>query len=249
MRPVIAIEVAFHSEIQPLARAVASALSQRVPGFEIRILILDSSRNGCAEQLLRGLKDNRRSCVIRSDARVAFVARNRLLRNAERRWPNLAWHVRLDADDCFTSKKSLRAVFEEVKPSHRIILGGNRQIGPEAKKYGLNIPTSILLKRGSVLARLSGMAQGNLKDELPSCNLILRAGFGWKYPSRKSAEDHWLLARLLLQLKPQQIHICQLELVDYSVGGGVTQVNKTKGVYLTHRKALLEAAIGWNRRG
>ena len=91
------------------------------------------------------------------------------------------------------------------------------------------------------------MAAGVLKDELPSCNLILRAGLGWRYPARKSAEDHWLLASILLKTRPAYILVSQVELVDYRVGGALTLANKREGLYLAQRRALLEEAVAWHR--
>jgi len=91
------------------------------------------------------------------------------------------------------------------------------------------------------------MAAGVLKAELPSCNLILRAGLRWRYPAKKSAEDHWLLVSLLLKMPKSHILVRQVEMVDYRVGGAVTLANRRQGLYLAQRIALLEEATAWHR--
>jgi hypothetical protein len=71
------------------------------------------------------------------------------------------------------------------------------------------------------------------------------AGFKWKYPARKSAEDHWLVAYILLSSRPEWIGIRRMELVNYRLGGALTSANKKGAYYLSQRQALLEAAVGW----
>jgi hypothetical protein len=187
--------------------------------------------------------------VVKGSSKSAYAARNRLICHAERKYPTLRWHVRLDADDRFTSCHSLAVVIRSAKPRHRIILAGNRQLGPDDALIGLNLPSSRLLGRSGLISRLQGMASGSFKDELPSCNLIMRAGCGWRYPAKPSAEDHWLLASLLLRMPRAQVHLCQETLIDYRVGGSLTSANKKLGLYLAQRAKLLEAASGWHRDG
>jgi len=249
MIPVIAIEIAFHDSTQALAGAIKSALEQKVSGYFVGIVVLDSSPNWCASEILRdsGLSSDVK--VFRSNAKNAYTARNRLLRYAEKCWPRLAWHVRLDADDRLTCRNSISKSLKLVKPTHRIILAGNRQIGNGGRVLGRNIPTRLLINRGRLMERLMGMAQGDFKAELPSCNLILRAGFKWRYPRRRSAEDHWLVAMLLLKSRPEWVYVRSVEMVDYFVGGLVTKQNKKNEMYLSQRVKLLEAAAGWQRCG
>jgi hypothetical protein len=247
--PVIAIGVAFHSSSQPLRESVESAVVQSVPGHDVRVIVLDSSSGTHARRLLRKCTFGRKVEVVKGASRSAYAARNRLIRHAERKYPTLRWHVRLDADDRFTSCSSLAVVIRSAKPRHRIILAGNRQLGQDDAYIGLNLPSNRLLGRRGLISRLQGMASGSFKDELPSCNLIMRAGFGWRYPARPSAEDHWLLASLLLRMPRAQVQLCQETLIDYRVGGSLTSANKKLGLYLAQRAKLLEAASGWHRDG
>ena len=244
---VISIGIAFHRAGEGLVEAVKSALAQSVPGHQLQVLVLDSSPSGAARSLLgrRGLL--RDVSIVRANARTAHSARNRLIAIAEKRWAGLRWHVRLDSDDRFASSSALAEVLYLARPIHRAVLAGNRQLGPHDRLIGKNIPSRRLLNRRHLLDRLAGMAKGVLNDELPSCNLILRAGHGWRYPAKKSAEDHWLLASLLLKMRPAHIHVSQVELVDYRVGGALTLANKREGQYLAQRKALLEEALAWRR--
>lgn len=245
--PVVAIGIAFHSKAQQLAKAVESALAQIVPGYDVQVLVLDSSPSGCARRLLRPQRTRQSVHVVQAMAKTAYAARNRLLRCAEGRWADLEWHVRLDADDRFASASALATALRFAKPAHRVVLAGNRQVGPDGRLIGRNIPTARLFGRRHLMARLAGMAAGVFKAELPSCNLILRAGFGWRYPAKKSAEDHWLLASLLLKVRSECVLVSRTELVVYRVGGSLTLANKQRGFYLSQRKDLLEAAAGWFR--
>ena len=247
--PVIAIGVAFHSSSQPLRESVESAVAQSVPGHDVRVIVLDSSSGAYARRLLRKCKFGTKVHVVKGASRSAYAARNRLIRHAERKFPTLRWHVRLDADDRFASCCSLAGVMRSAKPRHRIILAGNRQLGPGDALVGLNLPSSRLLGRSGLMSRLRGMASAFFKDELPSCNLIMRAGHGWRYPAKPSAEDHWLLASLLVRIPRTHVHICQEILIDYRVGGSLTSANKKMGLYLAQRAKLLEAASGWHRDG
>lgn len=246
-KPVIAIGIAFHSSGQRLVEAVDSALAQEVPGHDVQVLVLDSSPSGVARRLLGLRRAPPRVRIVRANARTAYAARNKLIAVAEARLPGLSWHVRLDADDRFASVSALADALRSARPIHRAVLAGNRQLGPDGRLIGRNIPTRRLLDRGYLLNRLSGMAAGVLRDELPSCNLILRAGLGWRYPAKRSAEDHWLLASLLMKMRPGHIRVSQVELVDYRVGGALTLANRRKGLYLAQRRDLLEAAAGWHR--
>ncbi len=246
-KPRISIGIAFHSPKQPLRRAVLSALAQSVPGHEVCVIILDSSQGFKAHGIMGSLATRPNVHLLRGRARCAYAARNLLIAYAESRIVRLAWHVRLDADDVFSGRNSLEDVFAGVSPRHRIILAGNRQLSEKGEWIGKNLPSIALKRRPCLLKRISLMAAGKFESELPSCNLIMRAGFGWRYPARKSAEDHWLVARLLLQLPSASLLIRQVELVDYHVGGQATAKNQKSGTYCSERRRLLEAAKGWRR--
>ena len=243
--PSVAIGIAFHSRSQPLVNAVKSALEQGVAGHNVYVVVLDSSKSGCAYRLLHRFREEPRMVILKGRARSAYAARNKLLRYAEARWKDLTWHVRLDADDSFVSKVALSSALHSAKPKHRVILAGNRQIAPNGRLVGRNLPTPQMLDRRQLLARIARMADGDFKAELPSCNLILKAGFKWKYPARKSAEDHWLVAHILLSSRPEWVGIRRLELVNYRLGGALTSANKKSAHYSLQRLALLEAAVGW----
>jgi len=245
--PVIAIGIAFHSASQRLSEAVDSALAQKVQGHALQVVVLDSSPSGAARRLLGRRRSLPGVHIVRANARTAYAARNRLIAIAESRWPGLRWHVRLDSDDRFASDSALADALHAARPIHRAVLAGNRQLGADDMLIGRNVPTRRLLSRRCLLGRLAGMAAGVLKAELPSCNLILRAGLGWRYPAKKSAEDHWLLASILLKTRPAYILVSQVELVDYRVGGALTLANKREGLYLAQRRALLGEAVAWHR--
>lgn len=243
----ISIGIAFHSAAQPLRRALRSALAQSAPGYEIVTVILDSSPRCVAREIVGTMATHPNVRFLRGHARSAHEARNRLIEFAESRVARLDWHVRLDADDTFTSRDALARAFVGVNTGHRVILAGNRQISTKGRLVGRNLPTADLRSRPYLLRRIAEMAAGRFKSELPSCNLILRAGYGWRYPPRESAEDHWLLASLLLRLPSVRLAFRMIELIDYHVGGQSTDANLKSGAYLSERRLLLEAAKGWKR--
>ena len=71
--------------------------------------------------------------------------------------------------------------------------------------------------------------QGKSEAELPSCNLWIRTGFKAVYPEVESAEDHWLVAHLLIKhsdvgrLFPDILH------AKYTLSGNTTQRNCASG--------------------
>jgi glycosyltransferase involved in cell wall biosynthesis len=240
--PRIVIGIAYYNTSQPLAVAVDSALKQKVLGYNIVVLVLDSSVNVSASSLLRNKLKVNRLHIVRGRAKSAYAARNRLINYAESKWGDLSWHVRLDPDDCFTSIDSLAKIFSSISPGHLVVLAGNRQISSNNQIIGYNIPSSKLLNKSYLLGRLSRMAKGDFSSELPSCNLILKAGYRWKYPAKKSAEDHWMLVCILLKIKSKLIYITKKYLIDYKLGGSLTSLNLNNGKYIKERVKLLEEA-------
>lgn len=89
--------------------------------------------------------------------------------------------------------------------------------------------------------RLFLMSQGNTKAELPSCNLCIRPDVYIPYPEEYSAEDHWLVIKMLLQFSSKSFRMVpELIYCNYSLDGTTTKTNKNKNKYINSRTRLYE---------
>lgn len=235
MRLFVVVCIGYHGRPAGLLRAVTSALSQ--DGVELRVLVLDSSRHGDASRHLSRWRDDPRVLVRRRACSRAFSSRNALIR-----WANslgsAGWMLRLDADDAFAPGLRISSLLRRVPKSVTAVLGGNRQVSRDGEVVGLNFPSLTFLKPTRLLARLEGMAKGRFVDELPSCNLALRIPTPHRYPRILSAEDHFLVARLLLR-QPGRVRLLTRTLVtDYTLGGQATADNRAEGSYMKARTQI-----------
>ena len=93
-----------------------------------------------------------------------------------------------------------------------------------------------------LLNRLKQMSEGIAKAELPSCNVFMTPNSLQDYPEISSAEDHFLLVRLLLSDK--KIEFAEdILLTIYNLSGNKTADNKQTEKYLNARKQLYEEAM------
>ncbi|MCA8947485.1 MAG: glycosyltransferase, partial [Planctomycetes bacterium] len=127
------------------------------------------------------------------------------------------------------------------------VLGGNRLIADGQLLERVNVATPQLLNSKVVLNRLKEMAEGTADNELPSCNLLLRRGLGHRYPDVRSAEDHWLVARLLLQHSSAGAILQDVLYSDYTLTGKVTSDCLSKQLHSAARRSLFAAASTWSQ--
>jgi hypothetical protein len=107
-------------------------------------------------------------------------------------------------------------------------------------------PASLeLLQADVVLSRLARMARGEPEAELPSCNLVMTTHAGWRYPDQTSAEDHWLVAELLLRHPEKGAIFCEPFYADYTLEGAATLQNHRQARHLAARQSLWRAAHAW----
>lgn len=86
------------------------------------------------------------------------------------------------------------------------------------------------------------MSKGIAEAELPSCNVFMTPNSLQDYPEISSAEDHFLLVRLLLSDK--KIEFAEdILLTIYNLSGNKTADNKQTEKYLNARKQLYEEAM------
>lgn len=244
-RAVVAIGIACHTPEQMLEQAVESSLKQANENLELHIFVLDNSPCGFARDRLNPWQNDLRISIHSGQHRDASSARNQLIVLAETHYPNLDWHVRLDADDTFVGPYAISRALSASDDDTIAILAGNRQINKQGDLVGRNMPTPELKHPPCLIARLRRMAAGDFSAELPSCNLTFRAFRNVRFPDITSAEDHWLVTRLLLMHANQIKIIPDLEMVNYRVEGKTTAENRHSGSHRDSRYALLEAAINW----
>ena len=156
---------------------------------------------------------------------------------------NVSFIGRLDADDEYASEGVLSKIeskFDDIKPD--VLVAGNylRLDGKIIDR--VNIATSKLTNKAYLLSRLKKMSKGIAEAELPSCNVFMTPNSLQDYPEISSAEDHFLLVRLLLSDK--KIEFAEdILLTIYNLSGNKTADNKQTEKYLNARKQLYEEAM------
>jgi hypothetical protein len=235
----VVVAIGYHSYAQDLPSAITSAL--QLNGLSVRVLILDSSPNGDALVRMGPYALDRRITIKRRLCKRAYSSRNNLIRIANT-MTTCTWLIRLDADDTLVPDAKLVTVLKHCSSKYDAVLAGNVQVNSNNRVIGHNYAIPGLLRPAVLLKRLTGMASGRFKDELPSCNLVLRLPCSHFYPAIRSAEDHFLLTKLLLKCS-RRIKIARcLLLTRYKVGGTTTVSNLQTNSYIKSRQKILEWA-------
>ncbi|WP_236689785.1 hypothetical protein [Photobacterium kishitanii] len=154
----------------------------------------------------------------------------------------------MDADDELFSTDSLEALWKSAKKTNSKAAIGSNKLRKNGKILSEdNIADSNELKHHFELTKLiEKFASGRQKRELPSCNLILRTNLGIRYPNIRSAEDHWLVTKLLM-LHSSDIAICPYPIYAiYSLDGDDTKKNKSNEIWLDQRNRLSYIARTWS---
>jgi hypothetical protein len=110
----------------------------------------------------------------------------------------------------------------------------------------INCASNKLKNPKYLLDRLYAMSDGLLEAELPSCNLIWKSEIPVQYPAIKSAEDHFLLTKYLLNHKGYNFYIEEEKLyANYSLSGNMTANNKHAKIYLQSRQFIFNYALNY----
>ena len=173
-------------------------------------------------------------------------ARNAILDFVEQNIPTARWFVRLDADDTFQNAHTLsQVVLIGEKKGVEFVLCGNKVFSQQNIWLQDNSIASNIKQRSVLLRLLQEMSEGTAKNELPSCNLVIRLQCGHRYPDMSSAEDHWLVASNLF-FHPEAFVVLDGEfLINYHVDGRATEDAKQTATYTKAREALFQAAQMW----
>lgn len=154
-------------------------------------------------------------------------------------FPNDTWICRLDSDDTLQNEFALRNIHNQIKNMHiQWALAGNDLILDDEKLTRDNPVTADFKNHEFVLSRLEKMADGEETAELPSCNLWKRNSFRIYYPEVDSAEDHWLVSKLLLKHQDKGQILTGFKHANYHLKGNNTQNNILSGKYSESRQLL-----------
>ncbi|WP_197047234.1 glycosyltransferase family 2 protein [Paucibacter sp. KBW04] len=251
------MDLALHAEVvvgvthrnhpEELRVALESALAQEAP-FGVFCLVLDdSSDEGWMNSLSPELLADPRIVIAAGAFGSPAQARNGLLDLVDQHFPNARWVARMDADDRFATQVSLRAMIEAGHTyGSKYVVGSNSLSVDGVVLSGVNVASSAtLLDRGRLNAFIQAFCRHEVPNELPSCNLVLRTQSGIRYPSSVSAEDHWLVAGLLMHHPHDGCVVADPVYAVYSLGGAATLANKQSEAWTKSRLALASAADVW----
>jgi glycosyltransferase involved in cell wall biosynthesis len=237
--------VALHDQGHALPACLESIMKQRCTS-RIGILILDDASTDDWVAKAAPWLEHPGVIIVRSACGTAARARNRVLDLTDVLFPRARWAARLDADDRFTDPCSLAAACARgERRGATFVLGGNRLRSGGALLGRTNPASERLLEPGYVLDLLERMAEGCAGNELCSCNLVLARNCGFRYPDVVSAEDHWLVASLLINQPHAGAILSSPFYCDYTLGGCVTRASRKSDEYLRSRRALHETARRW----
>jgi glycosyltransferase involved in cell wall biosynthesis len=244
-RAEVVVGVALHNQADALPVCLDSILAQRHSPRTAILILDDASTDGWTE-IVAGRLEHPGIVVVRSRCGGAARARNRILDLSDTLFPRARWIARLDPDDRFAHPCSLAAICAlGARQDAAWVLGGNRLRREGTVLERTNPARDRLMEPGFVVNLLERMAQGTAENELCSCNLLLARGSGFRYPDVPSAEDHWLVADLLINHRDSGAILPTPFYCDYTLAGSATGASRRAGTYLSSRQALHRAALRW----
>jgi len=232
-----------------LRDALRSALQQVITQQMALLVLDDSSDEGWIHSLDASLLSDPRIAIAVGRLGSPAQARNGVLDLVELAYPCARWVARMDADDRFATPGSLHALVQAGDESDcHFVIGSNRLSvrGTELPDVNWANP-AILLNRRSLNVFIQAFCRQQVPQELPSCNLLLRVGSGIRYPYAVSAEDHWLVAGLLMHRSQEGCVVADPPYAVYSLDGEMTRANQKGEAWTKSRLALAQAADSWSR--
>ena len=242
----IVVGVCMFNSANTIRQCLISIIEQDIFFSDVAIVLLDDTSTDEWRKSIKDLLLLPNIIVLRANAGTPSRARNAILDFTDLNFPSLQWVARLDSDDYLSSSKSLSTMCQIGEKSNaKYILGGNRLIKNGEKLKKINYATKKLHDTNEILKILEQMAQGTAYNEIPSCNLLLTAKSGWRYPDLVSAEDHWLICDLLINYTNEGIILENFFYCDYTLSGKTTQHNTKNGNHLEIRQKLYNASRMW----
>ena len=222
-----------------------SILAQKGVKRDVWILIADDDSNDDWKKTLGDILKNEKIVIIDVKNHHVAKTRNDINRYIRILFEKVSFIGRLDADDEYADQTVLSKIerkFDGIKPD--VLVAGNylRLDGKIIDR--VNTATPKLADMIYLLNRLKQMSEGIAEAELPSCNVFMTPNSLQDYPEISSAEDHFLLVRLLLNDKNLKIEFAEdILLTIYNLSGNKTADNKQTEKYLNARKQLYEEAM------
>ena len=243
----VVIAITHKNQPEFLLRAIGSALAQTLVQQKLaQIIVLDDSSEPEFAEQVQAIVQHPAVTLISAECGSPARARNLLLDWADSQ-ANIHWVARLDADDELAASDSVEALWQSaIKKGALAAIGSNALRISHSVIQGINYALDdVLLHTDKLVAMVQRFCNGQQQHELPSCNLLLKTQLGLRYPNIKSAEDHWLVLRLLL-LYPNQVACLTTPVYCvYSLQGADTQFNKQNHYWQEQRNRLAVAAKSW----
>lgn len=244
----VVVTMALRNQASSLPHAIFSVLTQVTGDLPMALLLLDDGSTDDWRQSADEFLADPRVAVMEGRCGSAAQARNALLDMAEQHFPEVRWLARLDADDTLADPHALRALVQAGDEEQaNFVLGSNHLLLDGRQLADSNIADpALLLDRGRLTAFIEAFCSGRSRHELPSCNLLIRAHQGLRYPLVSSAEDHWLVASLLMFRGTQGAVVPAPVYCRYRLQGATTSENRRSERWQHSRSHLAEAARLWS---
>lgn len=243
----VVIAMPLYNQAGTLKAALESALAQKLKTGHCAIVLLDDHSTDNWQLEVKDILLHPAVIVLEAHCGNAALARNAILDFVESELPGVKWIARLDPDDLLCSEESvecLRSAGESQSAS--FVIGSNGLIQQGKPIYPDNIAKpDMLLDRRKLAKFIEEFCLGHASNELPSCNLLIRAGQGIRYPILQSAEDHWLVAQLLMFKSEHAAVVPYPVYCRYTLKGATTTRNQRNGAHRRTREFLARAAKVW----
>lgn len=244
----VVVGVTVHGVDRDLRRCLQSVVEQDIAPIRVGVLVLMDAlpREYAPPTLPAALAD--RTWVVTANCGTAARARNTLLGFVDERLPHCRWVARLDWDDRFAERDSLSAAVALAEQAQAMfVLGGNRVLSRDGRLLRENRVDERLFDPLQLTDLLDRMASGVAENELPSCNLVVAAHRSIRYPDVDGAEDHRLVAALLMFHREDAAILSDPLYSDYTLDGAVTRHEKDQRRHRQARQYLAAAAREWVR--
>ena len=244
----IVVVMALRNQAVYLSSALASALGQNIELGRLAVLILDDQSSDNWQETAHILLADPRVVIAHGVCGSAAHARNALLDLVDLHFPSAKWVARLDADDTFASPNVLQAMtVEGERTDASFVLGSNHLLLNNQHLPESNIADPVALRDPrQLLEFIEAFCQQRAQFELPSCNLVLRARLGIRYPLIRSAEDHWLVSSLLLFRASEAAIVPYPVYCTYRLDGSTSQQNRDSTEWHQTRMRLAQAVAIWS---
>lgn len=248
LRANVLLAITHKDQIDNLRTALSSAFSQTlIKQKRARILIIDDQSSSPLQESLSKYIQHPSVTLISTECGSPARSRNLALDWADSQF-DIQWVARLDADDELYTDNSLESLWQSVCNTDNVAAIGSNKLKLDGHLLqDTNVADANELLIPSNLAGLiENFAEGRQQRELPSCNLILKTKLGLRYPNIRSAEDHWLVCRLLMQF-PGKVAVSPFPYYSiYTLAGTDTKANRQSSLWYEQRIRLARVARTWS---